>query len=202
MKVTLITNTPTPEVIIETCARISYASNNDDNNLLRTKEFLLRLLKNGYEYPFEHASATFLIEDITRACSNQIVSHRHASFSQKSDSYTKSLDFASSVRDRFFFNYNLSQHIDEVDEVLYNCKNLYDKMVESGVLKEDARLILPQAESTSLYMTANFREWRHFLKLRLDRHAQWEIREVAKNILEELKNIAPTCFSDLEPSNV
>ena len=74
---------------------------------------------------------------------------------------------------------------------------VYTGLVKRGVKKEDARMVLPNACHTEIVVTFNFREWRHFLQLRLDKHAQWEIRELATEILKILKPIAPNVFYDL-----
>ena len=198
MKVTLIANTPDPQRLIETCARISYDSKNDPFDPEVNSKFIRKLVENGHESPLEHASVTLLIEGISRACSHQIVRHRLCSFTQRSSRYTSVTDKAPG--DRYVFPlghgvYKAWQH-DVFDKAIDNAEQAYLNLVASGVPKEDARFILPQAEATSLYMTANFREWRHFLKLRLDRHAQWEIREVAERVLGILSRIAPDCFHD------
>ena len=195
MKVKLITMTPEPQKLIETCARISYESKNEPFDPKVNSEFIRKLIRNGHESPLEHASATFLIEDISRACSHQIVRHRLASFTQRSQRYCTEDGFNYVVPGSI--KYNLTKCEDENEDcddtdsfdtryswVMEKAAELYDEMVKRGIPKEDARFILPQAEVTSLYMTANFREWRHFLKLRLDKHSQWEIRAVAKEILE------------------
>ena len=69
--------------------------------------------------------------------------------------------------------------------------------VSAGVKREDARFILPEATATKMMMTANFREWRHVIRLRCDKAAQWEIRAVAMEALRQLHGVAPSCFADL-----
>ena len=209
MHVTLITHTPDPQRLIETCARISYASQNDPFDPKVNSEFIRKLIKNGHESPLEHASATFLIEDISRACSHQIVRHRLASFSQRSDRYTKYR--TDTTNPNFVPKQVLPQKLHMVDDAINSeagkilrrasseCAVAYGRLIELGIPAEDARLILPQGFCTSLYMTANFREWRHFLQLRLDRHAQWEIREVAREILRKLcVDGMYDCFADIQ----
>lgn len=210
MKVKLISHTSDPQWLIETCARISYDSKNEPFDPKVNSEFIRKLIKNGHESPLEHASATFLIEDISRACSHQIVRHRLASFSQRSQRYCKEDGFGYVVPDSI--KYNLTKREDENGDCdgtdsfdtkyawfMEKTVELYDEMVKRGIPKEDARFILPQAECTSLYMTANFREWRHFLQLRLDRHAQWEIRAVAREILRQLcVDGMYDCFADIQ----
>ena len=94
--------------------------------------------------------------------------------------------------------YTVRQH-DMFDKAIDSAEKAYMELVASGVPKEDARFILPQAETTSMYMTANFREWRHFLKLRTDSHAQWEVGSVANLILYYFRDLAPSCVYDILP---
>lgn len=259
MKVTLVSHTPNPQWLIETCARISYESKNDPFDPKVNSEFIRKLVKNGHESPLEHASATFLIEGISRACSHQIVRHRLASFSQRSARYVdETFRDGFSVTDPRKDVFRLSdvadkwkipgegtgtlvpvfeaatprctppegsvkvEHEPEVQELIEKQKkalekceaktaydvwwNYWDAMTDMyvyltcmGVPKEDVRLYFPQGMHTALYMTANFREWRHFLKLRLDRHAQWEIRAVAREILRQLcVDGMYDCFADIQ----
>ena len=74
----------------------------------------------------------------------------------------------------------------------------YKQLRERGIPKEDARFVLPNATATRIVVTMNFRSWRHFIKVRaLDPHSQWEIRELANRILDELYKVAPSVFQDL-----
>lgn len=211
MKVSLITNTPEPQRLIETCARISYQSKNDPYAPEVNSKFIRKLVSMGHESPLEHASATFLIDGVSRACSHQIVRHRLASFSQRSDRYVE-FDLSDPKRCPSFtvpkklqdFPSRPVDELSDEDSPYYQLRKVmsvattaYRKLIEAGIPKEDARLVMPQSVQTSLYMTANFREWRHFLKLRLDRHAQWEIQRVAQMVLFTLHNIAPDCFHDI-----
>ena len=74
----------------------------------------------------------------------------------------------------------------------------YSKLIETGMKKEDARFVLPNAAYTEICVTGNFREFHNFLDLRLDVHAQWEIRQLAYRLLDELMKIAPNIFADLK----
>jgi thymidylate synthase (FAD) len=76
-------------------------------------------------------------------------------------------------------------------------KKIYQKLVDHGIPKEDARFVLPLATTTKLIMTANFRQLRHVIELRCAKGAQWEIRELAMEILHRLDIEAPTVFYDL-----
>lgn len=201
MNVELIASTPDPERLIERCARISHGSKVSET-LGETRLFIMRKLVDRHEEsPIEHASATFFISGISRVCSHQIVRHRLASYTQRSSRYTSVTE--KDPGDRYVYPlgrdvYTVQQH-DMFDKAIDSAEKAYLELVASGVPKEDARFILPQAETTSLYMTANFREWRHFLKLRTSKHAQWEVRQVANHILFHFRLIAPSCFYDILP---
>lgn len=191
MKVELLSVTPDCEKHIEYCARISYNSV-DKMAEGSEKKFLPILLKNGHLSVFEHASATFYIDGISRACSHQLVRHRIASYTQKSQRYVGEKDFA----------YNVPPAVQEdpdalakYEEAIGLIRDRYQYLIEKGVRKEDARFLLPNAAQTTLTMTANFREWFTVLDLRASRHAQWEIREMSVLIWKELYRVAPSIFN-------
>ena len=87
------------------------------------------------------------------------------------------------------------------DELLRRATATYNLLIFSGVKKEDARFVLPQAVTTKMMMTINFRALRNFLNLRLDVHAQWEVRQVAEAMVAELNKVSPelvdTIFGDI-----
>jgi thymidylate synthase (FAD) len=151
-------------------------------------------LREGHESIIEHASATFEISGISRACSHQLVRHRLASYSQESQRYVDMSDPDLVVPDAVKASpeaYEVwSSFVDQVKDVYSDLRGL-------GIRKEDARFILPNAAETRIVMTMNFRELRHFFRLRLAPEAQWEIRRVALEILKQLTPHAPTVFGDM-----
>lgn len=193
MNVTLLACTPNPEQVIASAARVSHGSQGrspqDDGNLIR------KLITLGHESPLEFATATFLIDGISRACANQLTRHRLASFIQESQRYRD-------VRDRGVVRPpRISECPDSAalfDEVVEKARSAYGELLRAGIPKEDARYVLPLGVETSIVVSANLREWRHIIKLRGSKEAQWEIREVAKRILGILKQHAPNVFWDLE----
>lgn len=190
MKVSLVRCTDDPEGMIAEAARISHMASGegkeDDKDLIR------RLRDWGHWSPFEFASATFFIEGVSRSCLAQITRHRLGSFMVRSMRYVK-------------------QEADEVvvpetvekadmkgafqDQVTSNYET-YQEMLDAGVPKEDARFILPIGSKTSLYFKTNFREYRHIIDIRKTEEAQWEIRELAKEFLAQLSELAPSVFED------
>ena len=191
MWVELISSTPNPEELIERAARSCYASECKGEEV--RQKFLRGLAKSGHESPMEHAVATFRIVG-SRAFTHQLVRHRLASYSQKSQRYVKEDDFKWVLPPSV-------QHNEEAYKVfstaMHDTRIAYGQLIALGIPKEDARYVLPNACETEIVMTANFREWRHFINLRADSHAQWEIREVAEMVLKQLYQIAPSIFEDL-----
>ena len=190
MKVELISITRDAEKIIELAARTCYDSRHRLYDQV-TEKFLHNLMRAGHLSVFEHAWATFDISGISRACSHQLVRHRLATYSQRSQRY---------VREEGF-DYITPPTIAENEEAvrIYHMtigalQQAYGSLLKLNIPKEDARFLLPNACATNLVMTANFREWMHIFKLRLTSHAQWEIRELAASILKILQREAPIIF--------
>jgi len=193
IKVELWSVTPDAELLIEKCARTSYKSEG------KIKEgsaavLIKKLLGWGHESVLEHAVATFKISGISRACSHQLVRHRLVAITQKSQRYVneEGFEFVIPPSVKIIENADVGFHT-----LMHEAQRYYEIMLEHGVPKEDARFVLPNACETELVMTANFREWRHICELRGSTGAQWEIRQVAVRVLEQLKIIAPNVFFDL-----
>lgn len=190
MKVTLISATDQPERHIEACARVCYESQDriGEDTYVR---FLNSLLQRGHLSVFEHAFASFYIEGISRATSHQLVRHRIASYSQKSQRYVKEDGFDYTVPDDVQDNPEALRLYKSTVETI---RAAYQQLTELGIKKEDARFLLPNATHTSLVMTADFREWFNVIDLRVSPHAQWEIRRMTTRIWKLLYEIAPVTF--------
>ncbi len=192
MKVTLLAITPAPEDIIAKSARVCYASEPKTDG---ANSKLLRNLRDwGHMSTFEHASATFMIEGVSRALTHQLVRHRIASFSQQSQRYVNEAGFEYVTPPTVLEKKEVKAIFDEAVE---SARKSYQKLIESGVPKEDARFLLPNACATKIVCTMNFRELRHFIKLRSGKGAQWEIKNLACEMLAILKKKAPDAFDDL-----
>ena len=193
MKVELIAYTPNPEETIEKAARICYNSQCGDYE--KRKKFLSGLIKSGHTSTIEHASATFKFSEVSRALTHELVRHRLFSFSQRSQRYCSEDKAGFVIPDTIKENDRFSK---EYSDLIDRITNLYEDMVNLGKIpKEDARYILPNACHTEIFVSGNFREWRHFLELRLSPRAQWEIRQLAHLVLNDLYNVAPIVFQDL-----
>ena len=174
MKVTLIQATPNPIETIAQIASICYDS--DPKNPLGLVKHLYR---NGHHSVFEHIYFTFKIEGISRACSHQLVRHRHCSFTQRSQRYCS--------EDGFGF---VTPHSIEKIDVMGGYPGLMDTIAENyeelqalDIPNEDARYVLPNACKTDLYLSCNLRELIHISNERLCLRAQWEIRELVKQMV-------------------
>ena len=177
MQVELIDSTADPLFIISHAARTCYNSF-DKDKLNNRAEFVKGLIKSGHETPLEFASATFDIKGISRICQNQLVRHRHASFCVLSERY---VDVS---KMEMTFPYEVLRQYDGALDYVAEAKRLYKGLLDLGVKREDARFLLPQGINTNVCVNMNFRALRHFLKLRLDKKAQWEIRQVAMAIYD------------------
>lgn len=179
------------EQFVEHCGRVCYNSQPQGN----PQKFIKGRIAVGHESIAEHANATFEISGISRACSHQLVRHRLASYSQESQRYVDAEESDVVAPKDILRN-------DEANDLFewFAQKSLevYAQLRDLGIKKEDARFVLPQAIKTRIIVTMNFRELRHFFKLRLDKVAQWEIREVAGKMLELVKRYAPSVFDDIK----
>lgn len=181
MNVVLTDFTKAPETMIASYAAICYDS---DTSFEANERRIKHLLKNKHLATLRFAYATFKVEDISRACSHQLVRAKHLDFLQESQRYVNQENCSFVWPEDFV----------EVETLEKAYRNLYNNIIEAGAKKEDARYVLPNATATSLYVTGNFQAWKDFLKNRLDITAQWEIRKVAQEILKHLNNIAPNIF--------
>lgn len=155
-------------------------------------------MASGHESVCEHASFTFYIEGVSRVLLAQLTRHRLASFSVQSQRYCGCYPADVSLPDSFADK----RFTGSVNVVLNKIDDLYNAMVTEGIPEEDARFIIPQGITCKLMMTANARELRHFFALRTCNRAQWEIRELANEMLRQCKEVAPVLFADAGPGCV
>lgn len=150
----------------------------------------------GIPEPEKHCSATFLIEGISRTCSHQIVRHRLASFSQESQRYV-SLEkggWQAVIPPVVSANEQADAVLNTAWEDL---QEAYSQLRTLRIRKEDARFLLPNAAETRLVMSMHYLALRHFFWLRMDKAAQWEVQEVAREMLRLIYPLAPDVFQDI-----
>ncbi|MEW6685832.1 MAG: FAD-dependent thymidylate synthase [Candidatus Edwardsbacteria bacterium] len=197
MKVKLINYTTRPLEVIFTAARTCY-SHLTPQEIWRVKKtkkqmqsLVDKIIKLGHESVLEHISFTFAIEGISRACSHQLVRHRLASYSQQSQRYVR---FKNRKEMRIVTPSAIRRKkalLDKFEETIGKTYETYQMLIEKGIRPEDARYVLPNAVTTNILVTMNLRELRHVAGLRLDPHAQWEIRGLLKEIKREIYKKEP-----------
>ena len=184
---------------IERAGRVCYKSESNISDTSAEK-FIANIIKSGHESVIEHVSITFKII-CDRGVTHEIVRHRLASYSQESSRYC---DYSGTKfgGELTFIKPCLWSENDENyllwKQAMALLEHLYISMRESGARPEQARSILPNSLKTEIFMTANLREWRHFLKLRTSKKAHPQMREVAIKIYEILSEKLPVIFSDIE----
>ena len=189
-----ITKTPGPEdgaeALLEHAGRACYRSEAKG----RPGRFLQARIREGHESIIEHASVTFEISGISRACSHQLVRHRLASYSQESQRYVDMSD------PEFVVPPSVAQDPEAQaiwDGFMAQVADTYHRLRQLRVRKEDARFVLPNAAATRIIVTMNFRSLRHLFTVRCDKAAQWEIRDLALEMLRQVHELAPAVFGDL-----
>ena len=193
---------------IERIARVCYKSEDkiapDGES---AKRLISHLIDRGHEAMLEHGivSVLFICD---RGVSHDIVRHRMASYAQESTRY------CNYSKDKFgneltFIQPSYLNFAEEPDEIKFAkyrvwstncemCEKAYFAMLESGSSPQEARAVLPNSLKTEIVMTANYREWRHFFKLRCDKAAHPQMRELTIPLLKELDKRLPVIFEDIE----
>ncbi len=158
-----------------------YNSTDDEEKMLKLIE---RVISSGHYSTIEHIQVSFAISNVSRACTHQLVRHRHMSFSQKSQRY---------VKEKGQFDYLIPPTIARNDELkakfesfMGEISNLYCELTEAGIPAEDARAVLPNATATSMVASLNLRELIHIANLRLCTRAQYEIRCMVKAMCDAI----------------
>ena len=175
MQVTLVHATPNPVETIAKIASICY-----DSNPKSPIGLVKHLYKNGHHSVFEHIYFTFRIRGISRACSHQLVRHRHCSFTQRSQRYCSEDGFGYILPDSL-------EHADDIhayENLMMQIESNYNALCARDIPNEDARYVLPNACATELYLSCNLRELIHIANERLCSRAQWEIRELVRKMVE------------------
>lgn len=184
------TDRQTPEECIEFAARVCYRSTHKMGTDL---SFVEKRIKQGHLGVLEHAHASFYLTGVSRALSHQLVRHRLFSYCQESQRLVSAKEancfvLPISIAGKAEAKEAYLEHMDHVQKTM-------DKLLELGVPKEDARFVLPNATATSIVASGNFRVWFEFFKERLNKPAQWEIKEMSRLIWNTLRTHAPTVFT-------
>ena len=210
LKVQILSHSLKPELTVATAGKLCYSDADLEVlqrglNSSEVNSFIYLLKDLGHESPLEHAVITFGIEGVSRALTHQLVRHRIASYSQKSQRYVKENQFEYIIpksiekndlaKEIFVKSMEEDQkHYDELVALLIN-----DGCKEKEAI-EDARYILPNACETKIILTMNVRSLLNFFRQRTCLRAQREIRELAEEMLKQSKAFFPTLFEDCGPS--
>lgn len=183
---------------LEQCGRVCYKSEAKITDT-SAPAFVAGIIKRGHEAVLEHCSFTvkFICD---RGVSHEIVRHRVASYCQESTRYCNySKDgFGSEITViKPCFLYPSTDGFNLWEEGCLFAEQTYFNLLESGCTPQEARSVLPNSLKTEVVMTANIREWRHFLKLRCAKAAHPQMREVALILLEKVHDLIPVCFDDI-----
>lgn len=183
--------------LIERAGRVCYNSPMS-SSFDETKRFVKGLIDRGHESVLEHSLLVIKL-NTNRAIANELVRHRHAGYSQESTRY------ANFTKERFGAEITVidNPYLDSVAHgewvrAMETCEETYHRMImEDGYKAQDARGVLPLDLQTTLVMSANYREWRHVFKLRTDKTAHPQMRDLMIPLLFELKGRIPVIFDDL-----
>lgn len=228
LKVELIAHTENPEKIVAAAAKLCYSSSSIDNIIEglteeKTTDFINMLMSLSHESPIEHVSFTFGVEGVSRSLTHQLVRHRIASYSQQSQRYVRlnqfeyivppEIDNIKEAREVYIKSMEEAQaSYDKLNSILYD--KHFKELVENGVKEEkarkiaekksieDSRYVFPNACETKIIITMNARTLYNFFKHRCCLRAQWEIRDLADEMLKKVKVVAPTLFKNCGPSCV
>lgn len=228
MKVELLNYTKDGEMTIAQAGKLCYSPVGVDEIKETLDEesigkYVKMLSDLGHFSPLEHVSFTFAIEGVSRVLTHQLVRHRIASYSQQSQRYVKLDDFQYIIPPEIEENPEAKEIFIEAMEAdrqayfklvdaLFD-KN-YEKMLKKGYSEkkarsqaekasiEDARYVFPNACETKIVLTMNARTLIHFFTVRCCNRAQWEIRNMADEMLKLVKNIYPALFSSVGPGCV
>lgn len=217
LKVRLITYTPDPERIIASAAKLCYARADIDTvmdglDTQKSRDFIDMLGELGHQSPIEHISFTFGIENVSRALLAQITRHRIASFSVQSQRYVSEADFKYVTPPEIeadpgalkVFKKAMADSLEAYNtladtlEMRYISEGMDKKSAQKKAI-EDARMVLPNACTTKMIVTMNARSLLNFFSLRCCNRAQWEIRELATQMLFLVRKVAPSVFDKAGP---
>ena len=201
MNVKLIGFTPNPEKLPAMAAKLTHSKTKpeelDKSSEKELKAILEQVMDLGHTSVIEHANFSFAISDVSRSLTHQLVRHRIASYAQQSQRY---VDFKEP-------NYVTPPKIAKdkkmkkaYDETMNNIWKEYNKLLDMGIPAEDSRFVLPNAACTNIIVTMNARSLLNFFELRCCQHAQWEIRQLANKMLQEVKKVAPIIFKKAGPT--
>lgn len=221
MKVKILAHTPNPEKVVAMAGKLCYSPSSVDEleeNLTdeNIQKFIEKFMGYGHESPLEHISFVFAVEGVSRSLTHQLVRHRIASYSQKSQRYVNEDNFEyvvpQIVRDmgtQAWLDY--TSDMKQINEMYTRWQKRIKDFVEETnyptygmsaekVANENARSVLPNACETKIIITMNVRSLYNFFNKRCCNRAQQEIRELANEMLKQVREVAPSLFKNVGAS--
>lgn len=222
MTVELLQHTYDPELLVATAARCCYSNtpiselkNGLAENPAEVERLVNMLISINHMSVMEHVTFTFAIDGISRSCSHQLVRHRIASYSQRSQRYCDCVDnftYVTPIAVAYAYDRTVKEQYDKTMKLIADSykdvwSGLINLYLEQGMklkdaekkANEDARYLLPNACTTSIVVSMNVRSLLNFFKERCCNRAQWEIRDVANTMLKLCKETAPLLFQNAGP---
>jgi len=203
MEVKLLAYTPKPDMVCAAAAFTSWKKKTtaelfEELSEKEALDFLKMVMGFGHASVTEHACFTFSISGVSRALTHQLVRHRLASYTQQSQRYVK----FSKEEIQYVTPHTIAKDAEAkkaYDELMAKVADVYEKLINKKIPPEDARFVLPNAATTNIVVTMNARELWHFFTLRTCRRAQWELREIAEEMLRQAKKATPKLFKNAGP---
>ena len=220
MNIRLIAHTPNPEEVVATAAKLCYSNTDpdklaDDMTPEKAGKFCEMLAGLGHSTPTEMAVFTFSIGGISRSCMAQITRHRMASMNVRSQRYCDMSEAEMIIPPAIEQNKDCLEIYSDASATARSAYEKITRILANGYViggldihaahkkaQEDARFVLPEGTATSMLLTMNARELNSFFALRCCNRAQWEIREVATEMLRLVYPIAPHLFKNAGPGCV
>lgn len=184
---------------IELAGRNAYKSENTDGDFNKTKLFVRGLIKRGHESVLEHSYLTVMFTT-DRGVTHELVRHRLASFTQESTRYCNYAHGKFGGEITVVKPVDISEKDPAYQFFISSCREseyMYMSMLRAGCTPQQARCVLPTATKADITVTANYREWRHILKLRTASDAHPQIRALMLPLLHELQDRIPVIFDDI-----
>jgi thymidylate synthase (FAD) len=212
---TVDVNTHSADRLAEFAGRSCYQSWSNPSGR-NNQEYIGNIIAQGHFSVLEHASATFYIEGVSRALTHELIRHRHLSYSQLSQRFVDESNaelvvppalsdcLDDDIRPEWEYGFSVKALLNEDvwETALFAYKELVAHLQGKGLTRkqarEAARAVLPNMTETKIVVTGNHRAWREFLAKRNNEHADAEIQELAKELLRQLRPIAPAIYQDME----
>ncbi len=209
--VELLAHTPDPLSVVYVAFRQCYFAGTaedmwkDIQNGTISKEkqadFIRKTITSGHESPVEHVSFTFAISNVSRALTHQLVRHRIASFSQQSQRYVDAKDFNYITPPSIAKNPEALEKFEACMDTIATAYEELQAILAKGEkptekANEDARFVLPQAAASNIVVSMNIRTLTNFFHHRCCTRAQWEIRDVANQMLAHCRKVLPEIFDN------